>query len=254
MNLNHYLEHIGYTGAIEPAADVLKCMHKLHTFTIPFENLDISRKHEITIDTTRFYDKIVQQKRGGFCYEMNGLFDAMLQQVGFKSYFISCNVFIPQLNIYGADFGHVAIIVNLGDEIYLADVGFGDAFVEPLKIVMDEPQEQYGTYYKLSQLSSEEILLEKSANDITYIPMFKFTLQERKLEDFSEMCAFHQRSPLAPFTKGRIVSKAVPHGRITLTEKALFKTIHGNKSEEIIHDEQEFNHLLHTCFGIHLMN
>jgi N-hydroxyarylamine O-acetyltransferase len=199
----------------------------------------------------RFYEKIVMENRGGFCYEMNGLFQEMLQLLKFKSYFISCNVYIPPANCFAADFGHVAIIVDL-DELYLADVGFGDAFIEPLKIVFDTPQQQYGTYYKFSPIAKEEIVLEKSFDGVSYVPMFKFTLKERRLEEFSEMCAFHQQSPLAPFSKGRLVSKPTLNGRITLTEKGLFETKGGKRKEIMINEEKEFYSLLQTYFGMNL--
>jgi len=96
--------------------------------TVPFENLDIHLKRPIVLEDNALFDKIVTRKRGGFCYELNGLFAALLRALGFDVVMLSAGVANPERE-FGPDFDHMALLVTL-EQSWLADVGFGDSFVE----------------------------------------------------------------------------------------------------------------------------
>jgi N-hydroxyarylamine O-acetyltransferase len=181
---------------------------------------------------------------------VNGLLYEALQQLGFQCYFISCSVFNHLTQAYAPYFWHVAIIVENKDGLWLTDVGFGSSFPEPLKIAYDVPQAQEGIQYKLTPLNGTEILLERSEDGTEFLKMYKFTLEPRKLQDFQEMCVFHQTSPLSPFTQRKIYSLAKPNGRITLTSQALIITENGQKTETPIADDKEFQQKLLEYFGL----
>lgn len=121
-------------------ADVasLRTLQRAHLLAVPFENLDIHWKRPITIDTAKFYDKIVGENRGGFCYELNGAFNALLGSLGFNTRLISARVFNGTDR--GPEYDHAAIIVTIGGDEYLADVGFGAFTAEPLRFVLDDEQ------------------------------------------------------------------------------------------------------------------
>src|SRR5437016_7551475 len=92
MDTNAYLERIGYRGRIRPNLDVLRGLHRKHLLSIPFENLDIHLGRPIILSKNAFYDKIITLRRGGFCYELNGLFATLLDEMGFKVSMLSARV------------------------------------------------------------------------------------------------------------------------------------------------------------------
>lgn len=252
MHVSQYLNRIGFAEAFSANKETLFALHKSHVLHVPFENLDIIGKIPITLDQDRFCNKIVAKRRGGICYELNGAFKYLLDAAGFDSFFISCNVFVPTLGIYGADFGHIALITNIGGEQYLLDVGFGDGFIEPLKLVYNTPQRQYGTYYRFRSLPAGEVLLEKSADDKEYQQMFKFTRVLRTLSEFSPLCEFHQFAPQAPFNKQALCTRPTLTGRITLSNKSLSIKKGKEKQDMQVATPADFDALLEQLFNIRL--
>jgi N-hydroxyarylamine O-acetyltransferase len=250
MDVKAYLDWVNYPGTPSVSAESLSGLHQAHAFTIPFENLDVMNGVPIRLDQERFYKKIVGTKRGGLCYEMNGLFKGVLDSIGFESWFIACQVYFPPADTLGPGLGHVAIVTRLDEALYLVDVGFGRGFIQPLKLDFTGPQFQLGTWYRLSPLPGEEVLLERSADGQEYQKMYKFTLVCRALSDFEEACRYHQTSPQAPFTRQPLCSRPTSEGRITLTGSSLVITNHGEKQEEPISSEAEFEEKLAQYFGI----
>jgi len=249
MNTDAYLERIGYVGSREPTLATLKALQRTHLLHVPFENLDIHRQHEIRIDTERFYDKIVRRKRGGFCFEVNGLFSELLQQLGFKTKFITCSVFSQPKQQFTPYYGHVAIVVHL-EENWLVDVGFGTNFPEPLRLNTEEYQRQDGVCYQLLKLNEAETLLYRTTDKQEHTKMYKLKLEPQLLSDFADMCRYHQTSPVSLFTQGKLCSLLTPIGRITLTDKSFIETTNGNKTEIPIESVQEFDRKLQKHFGI----
>lgn len=108
MNTTAYLHRIGLVDAkISSDVESLKLLQRSHLLTVPFENLDIHLKRPIVLDVERFYEKIVEQGRGGFCYELNGLFNELLRSLGFTTRLISGRVFSG--TTHGPEFDHAAI-------------------------------------------------------------------------------------------------------------------------------------------------
>ena len=123
----------------------LKLLQKQHLLNVPFENLDIHWKRPIFLDTEKFYEKIIEEKRGGFCYELNGLFYELLSEMGFQSKIISARV--SNGKDFGAEYDHLAIFTKIGEEEFLVDVGFGDFTAEPVQFVLDiEQQDENGIF------------------------------------------------------------------------------------------------------------
>src|SRR6267378_5734849 len=148
MEIDPYLRRVGYFGEIEPTETTLRSLHRAHMFSVPFENLDISLGREIICDESRFLHKIVDERRGGFCYEMNGAFAALLRELGFQVTLLSARVGAGD-GRDGPEFDHMALRVEL-EEDWLADVGFGDSFVDPLRLEPGLEQEQFGHRYRLT--------------------------------------------------------------------------------------------------------
>src|SRR6202165_5245282 len=148
MDVKAYLQRIDYQGSLTPDIDLLRSLHRAHLFTVPFENLDIHLGREIVCDESRILRKIVNEKRAGFCYELNGAFAALLRAIGFRVTLLSCRV-ARQDGSYGPEFDHLTLRVDL-EEPWLADVGFGDCFLEPLRLGSRLEQEQTGRVYRLT--------------------------------------------------------------------------------------------------------
>lgn len=244
-----YSERINFKSTLNNSIETLIELHKCHLYNIPFENLDIKNKVDIVLDIDRIYDKIINKRRGGFCYELNGLFSKLLYNAGFKLFYVSCNVYSEERGKYGADFDHMGIIIE-DKERWLADVGFGESFIEPLKLIFDIPQKQYGVDYRFRKLNDNEIVLERSYDSEKFSKMYKFNLKPRRIEEYTGMCKYHQSSPDSHFTKGRLCSIATTEGRISLTDKLLIVTENGIRKEFPVTDEKDFNSKLKEYFNL----
>lgn len=134
MKLSDYLDRIGYAGPTQPCAAVLKAIHRKHVETIPYENLDIQFGKPVTRNPAAIFDKLVTRKRGGWCYEMNGLLGWALEEIGFRVERLAGAV---RRDTFGetAVGNHLVLIADLG-EPWLVDAGFGDGLIEaaPLRI------------------------------------------------------------------------------------------------------------------------
>jgi N-hydroxyarylamine O-acetyltransferase len=247
VNVPAYLDRIRYKGSLTPNAESLRSLHRSHMFAVPFENLDISLGRNIICDENRFLRKIVEEKRGGFCYEMNGAFAALLRALGFKVTLLSARVSNAD-GSEGPEFDHLALRVDL-DEPWLADVGFGDSFIEPLVLEPDLDQEQFGKRYRL--ISTGGGLCLESNADGAWKKEYVFTLQPRELSEFEVMCHYHQTSPDSPFTRKRVCSVATPAGRTTVSGDRLIETRDGVRQERRLTDEERIA-VLRERFGVNL--
>ncbi|MEZ4896389.1 MAG: arylamine N-acetyltransferase [Saprospiraceae bacterium] len=249
MKVHEYLTRLGYSTIDKVDLMTLFALHKQHLYRIPFENLDIHNGRKIELDLSRIYQKIVQEGRGGFCFELNGLFQWLLHSAGYSCYFISCAVFIPSQEKYGAYGGHVAIIATLDDQKWLVDVGFGNSFPEPIALNSGETVDHHNQYYRLDQDGQDHYVLYNSKDQANWTPMYRFQDVSVPFDYFGPFCEFHQTSPLSPFTQRRLCSQLVEGGRITLVGNTVIKTIDGHREEYPI-DANEFDHYLQELFGI----
>jgi len=249
--VNKYLERIGFEET--PAADLqtLTSLQRKHLLTVPFENLDIHLHYPIILDTGKFYDKIVNRKRGGFCYELNGLFNDLLIAIGFKTRIVSARGY-QTADKYGEEFDHLAILVELEEGKYIADVGFGEFCFTPLKLEPGIHQKDERGIFTIEPFDAQHFLIRKTSDNNAWSNEYIFSEISRKLEDFAEMCRYHQSSPNSHFSKKMLCSIATPNGRITVTEKSV-KITHNNEAKETtISNYREFKKALKYYFNIDL--
>lgn len=248
MNFDAYLERIGLPPiGLSPEINSLRSLQRSHLLAVPFENLDIHWNQPITIDIERFYKKIVEHKRGGFCYELNGLFNELLRSLGFTTRLISARV--SKGGTPGPEYDHAAIIVTIGDEEYLADVGFGDFTAEPLRFVPDLEQKDATGTFVIRRFDDEYMEVAKRDGE-TWNSEYIFKDVARDLSEFSEMCDFQQFSPESHFTKGKLCSIMVENGRKTLTDSKFIVTENETKTETFVNGADDFDKLLAAEFGI----
>jgi N-hydroxyarylamine O-acetyltransferase len=247
MNASAYLERIGYTGPTTPTVETLIQLQQAHMSAVPFENLDIGLGRKIVCDEAAFLRKIVDQHRGGLCYELNGAFAALLSELGFQVTLLSARV-PHEDGTDSPEFDHLALRVDL-DEPWLADVGFGDSFVEPLPLKPGIERPQHGWIYHLVERRGS-FDMERREPGGTWKRQYSFTLLPRRLEEFAPMCHYHQTSPESPFTRKSICSRATPSGRITIADRKLIVTRDGEKRESMLNSDDEWRAVLRANFGV----
>ena len=246
MDINAYLKRIEYFGPTVPTAETLRQLHRAHLLTIPFENLDIHLGHAIILDNEKFFEKIVQQGRGGFCYELNGLFAVLLRALGFNLTMLSARVYLD--GILGPEFDHMVLLVQL-EERWLADVGFGALFLDPLRMDDEKEQMQRNFAYRINQHGDNWKLMAREDGN-PWKAIYQFTLVPRELQEYTKMNHWHQTSPRSWHTQNRICTRATPDGRVTLTETKLVIKRNSKRTEHSISTQEEYVDALRAHFGI----
>lgn len=233
-----YLKRIGIEADdLEATETTLRMLQHMHLLAVPFENLDIHSGREIVTDIDLMFDKVVGRRRGGFCYELNGLFNELLRALGYTTRLISARVFNG--TSYGPEYDHAAIIVTIDDGEYLADVGFGDFSAEPLRFAIGGVQSDDGGTFTIRKYDDEYYDAAKLTGD-EWKSEYIFKDTARTLDEFAEMCRFHQTSPDSHFTKGRLISILTTNGRKTLTDGKFIQKLNGDRIEEKINSPDEF--------------
>lgn len=249
MDSEKYLARIGIENAgLIPDLGVLKMLQRQHLLNVPFENLDIHWQRPIVLDTQAFYRKIVEENRGGFCYELNGLFNDLLRDIGFQTRVVSARVANAD-GAYGPEYDHLAILVIIGEIQYLADVGFGSFTTEPLELRPDVEQFDPAGVFVIKEHSEEYFeVARKNGEGVQNEYIFKPL--GRDLSEFTEMCEFQQYSPGSHFRKGKICSILTETGRKTLTDNKFILTAGDKKNETAVASPDEFDTILLREFGI----
>ena len=248
MNLDSYLRRIEYDGSREPSAATLRDLHRQHLFSVPFENLDIPLKTPISLDIAALYEKVVTRHRGGFCYELNGLFCALLSELGFRVEMLAARV-RHEDGGFGPEFDHMLLKVQL-EEPWLVDVGFGDSFVDPIVFHAGGEDRVNGYRYVVSPVDGEWQLLREDKKG--RVPLYAFRDVPHTLDEYREMCLYHQRSPESHFTKSWICSRATPDGRVTVANMRLIVTRGSSREERQLRGEQELRRCLDELLGVEL--
>ena len=245
MDAGAYLRRIRYDGPTEPTAETLRALHVAHLVAVPFENLSIHIGEPIVLDDAALFEKIVTRRRGGFCYELNGLFAALLRAFGFDVSLLSAGV-MGAGGEFGPEFDHMTLLVRL-EEPWLADVGFGDCFLEPIRLRAGASQPPG---WHLSETGGLW-LLSREIEGGGLKPQYRFSLIPRAPEDYAGMCGFHQTSPDSPFTQRPLCTLATRDGRVTLAGSRLITTSGAARTERDV-EIREYRAVLRQTFGVDL--
>jgi len=253
MDVERYLNRINFTDPVLQDTETLHGLQLAHMKTVPFENLDIGHKRPIKLNDQALWEKIIVQNRGGFCYELNGLFAWLLKQIGFEVTHLNARVFDREGNL-GIDFDHLALLVQIQGQTkrWLADVGFGDSFTEPLSFDDIAEQIQGLRAYSLEHIPEGHVVWQRNY-DGTWERQYFFDLQPHKFpEEYEPACLYHQTSPESSFTRRSIISRATPNGRVSLEDHRLIITQNGQRTEQLLKTRDEYHALLKEHFGVSL--
>ncbi|HEY1176745.1 MAG TPA: arylamine N-acetyltransferase [Phytomonospora sp.] len=221
---DRYLARIGATREA-PSPDALRALQRAHLHTVPFENLSIHLPEPVDLAEPALVGKIVDRRRGGFCYELNGLFAALLRHLGYRVTHLQART-SPQ----GFPFDHLTLRVDL-DEPWLVDVGFGTFAHHPLRIDSREPQHDPDGVYTVSDADHGDFAVRK-AGELEFIA----DRRPRALAEFVPTCWWHTTSPKSHFTKNPVCSMPVDGGRVTLKGRTLIRTSGDARTEETLTD------------------
>lgn len=249
MNFSKYLERFNYKGDLKPNLTVLKNLQKSHLLNVPFENLDIHYENPIELDLTKIYHKIVLNNRGGFCYELNSLFYTLLQSIGYDTKMISGKVYDSKKDVFGKEYDHLALIVNLDEKNYLVDVGFGEFAMHPLQISLDMIQKDPRGQYIVERFN-EEYLLVSNLEGAIKNKKYLFSEKKREFKDFAEICYYHQTDPNSHFTRKKLISMPTENGRITLRGNALKISEGKEVIRKEVFEKKEFGKHLKELFDM----
>ena len=260
-----FLDRIGYpSGPADvpgPSEETLSELHWAHLQAVPFENLDIVRlEREIRLEPGALYGKIVAERRGGYCFEVNGLLAVVLGDIGFGVRRVMVQ-FVQEDGGLSPAFDHLALIVSAPSDPsdhgerdrWLVDVGSGrQAFPRPLRMVPDIEQHQpeVGTTYRLTRDDAPgRWMLHTRVGEADWSPWYAFDETERELTDFAGRNTFFQTDDASPFRRGPMATRSRPDGRVTVTGDRLIETVGGVRSEREI-TAAEADALLASEFGI----
>ncbi|MDR1821501.1 MAG: arylamine N-acetyltransferase [Oscillospiraceae bacterium] len=248
LDLTQYFARIGYTGYAEPTAETLFALHTAHTHSIPFENLDVMRGKEISLNPQALFDKLVTRGRGGYCFEMNGLFSRVLSQLGFSvTRLLARSVIAP--GVYTAKL-HEVMRIDVSGAAYLCDVGYGNEGISaPIQLDASAPQEQFGSTYRVSRDEKGRRVLER-LTDGGFVPMYAFTDEEFGEADFEVASHYTSTHPSSFFRMLSFATMPTKTGRVTLTDSELKTVADGKTVIRQLSGRAEFNELLETVFGL----
>ena len=252
VKIHQYLARIKYPGSREPTVETLRALQWAHLRTVPFENLSIHMNEPIVLNDEALFDKIVRRRRGGFCYEANGLFAYLLREIGFDVVKLSTRVANAE-GVFGPEFDHMTLLVRL-EQRWLVDVGFGDSFHYPLLLDERSEQIQGRRSYRIVDEGASLLLLQRE-NNSDWTPQYRFKLTAHEYAEYEEMCRYHQTSPESHFTRNIICSKATAAGRVTISGLRLIVTnADGTRQETTLSGEDELLIVLQERFDISLPN
>lgn len=246
MNVGAYLERVNYTGSLEPTLGTLRALHRAHLLTIPYENLDIHLHRTLPLDEHYFFDKLVTQRRGGWCFEMNGLFAWALRELGFGVTLLGAWVDravgkpLPKPD-------HLALLVE-ADGLHLADVGFGDGLLEPVPLSMGRYRQSF-LEYKLRCSGETWHLCNQPYGAARG---FSFDTEPRKLADFSDMCSALQTSPQSGFVRVTVCQRFHTDGYSVLRGATLREVTAVGLRERVLEGAADFDAVLRARFGLEL--
>ena len=256
MDTSAYLRRINYNGVIYRDLTTLRALQYNHVFNIPFETLDIHNKIPIILRIESLFQKVILDRRGGYCYELNTLFHRLLTLCGFTAYMVEGRLL--HRHGYGRPFEHMALIVELEGKKWLVDVGYGDFSFRPLAIAPGEVQSDGRTFYQILenvQVDGQEYLGVAKWSDskqnfkIEYI----FTLTPRALHEFSDMNHFHMTSRESHFSRSLLISLPTTDGRISIINNKLIRTESGTKQVKPIHSDAHRDKILEKHFHMDMV-
>lgn len=256
-----YLRRIGAEHPQKPTGRALRELQLRHLRTVPFENLSIHLGEEIVLEEERLLDKVIGRGRGGFCYELNGLFGALLTALGYEVDLLAARVYGDEGRL-GIPYDHLALRVRTVEgDTWLADVGFGAHSHYPLRYAEREEQVDPGGVFRVVEAGPDAAGASGGPagdGDLDVIrdarPQYRLETRPRALGDFVAGAWWHSTSPLSHFTRSLVCSRVTEDGgRVTLSGRVLTTTAgDGARGTRELETNEEVLTAYRERFGIEL--
>lgn len=248
--LDDYFARIEYRGSTDVSLDTLHGLHEAHVFKIPFENLDIHMGRPIKLDQQALIDKLIYERRGGYCYEMNGLFSLVLETLGFRLDRLFARIMFGANGIRPRS--HQLSLVYLGQERYLADVGYGTrSLIAPLCFEEGYAEQQYSEYFRVVRHDEHTFALRGLVQG-EWQNFYSFTLERYLSVDYIPVNYYTSTSPDSHFTQRRMITMPTTTGRLEMTNEVLKISVGDDVQQVSAENLDEYLALLHNYFGIRL--
>ncbi|MES9519529.1 arylamine N-acetyltransferase family protein [Streptomyces capoamus] len=254
--IDAYLRRLGSARPRQPTSEVLRELHVSHLRTVPFENLSVHLGEEVTLEEERLLDKVTGARRGGFCYELNGAFGALLTALGYQVELLAGRVYDGEGRL-GIPYDHLALRVRTVEgDTWLADVGFGAHSHYPLACAERGEQDDPGGRFRVAEAGPDsagacggdlDVLVDGKAQ-------YRLETRPRALGDFAAGAWWHSTSPTSHFTRSLICSRLTGDGgRITLSGRRLKSTASdGTQETRELETDEEVLAVYRDRFGIEL--
>ena len=248
MDLKAYVERIGFAGELRPSAECLRELHLAHATHVPFENIDVLQQRPVRLDIESLWKKLVEDRRGGYCFEQNTLFAAVLESIGFSVTRLAARVRLGAVGITSR--GHMLLAVQADGQQYLVDVGFGgDALLYPIPWLLGETAGQFGWKYRIIAESPGYLLQTVRAED--WFDLYSFTMEEQYPVDY-EVANYHTSThPNSFFRNQLMVHLPGRDRRVTLVNRRLIEQRPEGSSEVLLPDDEAILETLAGRFGLH---
>lgn len=245
IDIDAYFERTGYGGSTRTDLDTLAAIHRAHLTAIPYENLEIQLGREKTIGEDAFFDAIVERRRGGWCYEMNGLLTTVLRELEFNVTRVGGAV---ARKLIGDDAvgNHMVGLVDIDGVRFVADVGLGDGPLEPFELIEGDWSEGE-LNFALEKLDDDWWRFHNHPHGLA--PSFDFTEEPRTLDWYRPMCARLQVDPNSPFVNYAMTFRRTPTGARSLRDTTLFEVAGAERTEREIDDAAEYASLITELLG-----
>jgi N-hydroxyarylamine O-acetyltransferase len=237
FKLTDYLQRIAYTGEVKLDYATLKQLMICHLQSVPFENLDVLAGKPISLDPQTIVDKIVYRRRGGYCYEVNGVFAMALDSIGFPYRIVACR---PMFYPVRRPRTHAALVVRVEGQDYLVDLGFGSYGIrQPMNLaVLDTPVTQDYDQYKLTIAEDGDYVL-SSWVDGEWLKQHAFNLTPMEWLDFVPANWFNSTHPDTVFTQKPLILLFTPAGKRILFGDSFKQIEQGKTTVQSVSPEQQ---------------
>ncbi len=250
--LNAYFERVQYSGRTDVSLETLRELHMAHVFTVPFENLNIHMGRPVDLDPDALIAKIVHQSRGGYCFEVNGLFALVLESLSFKLDRLLARVLFGRDPQKPSPRTHQLLLVHLGDERWLADVGYGGrGLMMPFPFWIGYTDRQFTAHFSLRHNESLGYVLQEEM-DGQWQNLYAFSLEPHLPVDFVTPNYYTSTWPGSHFVQQRMCALPTPTGRVAMTNATLKITTNGVSTETHAENHEQYLTMLRDHFGIHL--
>ncbi|HTV71819.1 MAG TPA: arylamine N-acetyltransferase [Rhizobiaceae bacterium] len=245
MQLQSYLDRIGYSGPIEPTLDCLRAVHRQQAMAVPYEDIDVQLGVPLTIDIDAIFDKIVTRRRGGWCYELNGILGWALAEIGFDVTRVAGGVLREMFGDWAIT-NHLVLLVKL-DRTYLADLGLGDGIREPIPLEAGAYR-QGALTFALEQVPDGYWRFRN--HGFGFPPSFDFRAEPADEAALAARCAWLQTAAESRFVQNLIVQRMEPDAVLALTGRVLRRKTADRQDKTLLNSPAELAETLEREFAI----